>query len=233
MSLTGGSLAARLHQVALLHEDDEIAVLVKPAGLAVHGGAGEKGKTLLDVLAEADPATSWSLVHRLDKSTSGVMVVAKGAEVASSLAAAWDSTQKNYVALVFGQMSATTITKPLSDKHGKVQSAVTQVTSARALATTTLLEIALHTGRKHQIRKHLADAKHPIVADDKYGDFRRNKAFTRALRDRGAARPKHLFLAAVCLTLADGRRFEAPLPKAWRAALEAEGCLVDELAFLT
>lgn len=224
---------ARLQQVALLHEDDDIAVVSKPAGLAVHGGAGEQGKTLLDVLAEADRSTSWSLVHRLDKSTSGLMVVAKRPEVAAALAAEWDSTQKNYVALVFGQMSATTITKPLSDKHGKVQSAVTEVTSARVLETTTLLEVALHTGRKHQIRKHLADAGHPIVADDKYGDFRRNKAFVRTQRDRGAPRPKHLFLAAVRLTLADGRRFETPLPKAWRVALEAEGCLVDELAFLT
>lgn len=224
---------ARLQQVALLHEDDDIAVLVKPPGLAVHGGAGEKKKTLLDVLGAADPATSWTLVHRLDKATSGVMVVAKSAAVASSLAAQWDSTQKNYVALAFGHMSATTITRPIVDKHGNKQSAVTQVTSAQPLASTTLLHITLHTGRKHQIRRHLADAGYPIAMDDKYGDFRRNKAFVRALREHGAPRPKHLFLAAVRLVLADGRAFDAPLFDVWRAVLEAEGSAVDELAFLT
>lgn len=224
---------ARLSKVALLHEDDDLAVVIKPPGLAVHGGAGETKKTLLDVLADASGHRGWSLVHRLDKATSGIMVVAKRADIASQLGAEWDSTEKNYVALAFGAVRARTMTTPIADKHGAKQSAVTILEPRASLETTTLVDVMIPTGRKHQIRRHLSEAGHPVVLDDKYGDFAANKRFVKAVRARGAPRPKELFLYASRLVLPDGRAFAAALPSWWRAALEADGAAVDELDFLS
>lgn len=162
-------------------------------------------------------------MHRLDKGTAGVLLVAKRPEVATALSAEWDSTQKIYEALVFGAVEPQTITTPIADKHGKTQSAVTQIDAAGRGEDVTRLSVRIHTGRKHQIRRHLAGIGHPVVMDDRYGDFRKNKDFAKAIRAKGGSRPRHPFLRAVRIVLTDGRSFEAPPPASWGEVLAAIG----------
>jgi tRNA pseudouridine32 synthase/23S rRNA pseudouridine746 synthase/23S rRNA pseudouridine1911/1915/1917 synthase len=171
----------------ILHEDDDIIVINKPAGLLSVGTPTDKIKTaqyiLTDYVRKGNPKSHKRIfvVHRLDQWTSGVLLFAKTEDVKFRLQDEWQNTEKMYVAVVHGQMDpkegkissylaenkAFTVYSTSDRKKGKLSH-----TAYRTLKETpqfSLLEITLLTGRKNQIRVHLADRGHPIVGDRKYG----------------------------------------------------------------
>ncbi len=211
-------------QGCVLHEDDDLMVLNKPSGLAVHGGSG-LGYGVIEALRAVRPGGGrLELVHRLDRDTSGCLLLAKNRVTLAALHALLrrGGVEKRYLALVAGrwQGGERVLDGALSrvrvapharrvrlDAAGKA--ARTVLRPRRRFEHCTLLEVALHTGRTHQIRVHAASIGHPLAGDDKYGDF----GFNREMRERGLRR---LFLHAQRLRFRmpdDGRRYdlEAPL----------------------
>lgn len=193
---------------ALLYEDECLLALNKPAGVAVHGGSGVAFGVIEQLRRARPQAPLLELVHRLDRDTSGVLLVAKKRGALKRLQDQFRarSTGKTYLALVRGQWPArhTVIDVPLhkyvlpdgerrvrvTDAHDpQGQRAISLVSvlgmvqpppglSADA-AQMTLLAVTIKTGRTHQIRVHLAHAGHPIAGDDKYGDFEWNRQLAR------------------------------------------------------
>lgn len=178
----------------ILFEDADILVINKPAGMAVHPGAGRSSGTLVNALLfytkdykQGLPRGSGDdrpgIVHRIDKDTSGVLVVAKNDEAHAALAAQFKShtTVRRYLALVGGVMRDNdgTIDLPLgrdsshrkkiSARTRKARSAVTQYKVLKRYQGLTLLELTLKTGRTHQVRAHLSAIHHPIAGDPVYG----------------------------------------------------------------
>lgn len=180
----------------MLYEDGDVLAVSKPPGMAVHGGAGER-RSVIELLRQAYPKPQeLHLAHRLDKDTGGVLLVAKSAVVARAIGAAWEGYRKIYLALVSGAPEEGTIDRPLSDKEGKVQSARTTIRVIETVGNVTLISAEIETGRTHQIRRHLASIGHPILMDDKHGDFAANKALVKRIREAGGKRPKHALLHA-------------------------------------
>jgi 23S rRNA pseudouridine1911/1915/1917 synthase len=216
----------------VIYDDPDIVVIDKPAGMVVHPGAGHAQGTLVNALLHHVKDLSGiggelrpGIVHRLDRGTSGVMVVAKHDAAHQELSRQFKlrEVEKEYVALVWGVVQAgRRIDSPIGRDPGDRQkmssrarharSAVTRVTGAEHLRGVTLLTVAIHTGRTHQIRVHLSEIGHPIVGDATYGGIRRHiPADLRAV-----ARLERPFLHALRLSFAhpaDGRRldFTAPL----------------------
>jgi len=171
--------------LAIVHEDRDILVINKPAGLVVHPGAGNPAGTLLNALLHHAPALGRlaraGIVHRLDKDTSGLMVVAKTERARQSLIAqlAERSVSREYVAVVNGVMIAgATVDAPIGrSRHHRTRMAVTSagreaVSHVRVLKkyrAHTLVQISLESGRTHQIRVHLAHLRYPIIGDPVYG----------------------------------------------------------------
>lgn len=227
---------AKLRSIAILDEDDELLVVNKPAGMAVHGGAGETGRTVIELLESAyTPRQPLFMVHRLDRPTSGVLLVAKTREAAKELGKSWGEASKTYLAVVRGAYQGPArISRPIPDEDGIARPATTTV-EVRASSTAlepavTLLSARIETGRTHQIRRHLADVGHPVMLDDKYGDFASNKAWVRAIKDTGARAPhkSDLMLHAAELVCphprtGEPRTWRAPVPPGWREALGAAG----------
>lgn len=213
-----GVVGAVARPLEVLFEDDEYLVVNKPAGVPVHGGAGVKVATVVDRILGVRP------VHRLDADTSGALLLARSATAAAAAADAWSTARKAYWALVRGRPAALRLEAPLPDASGRVQAASTRATPMAASneADCALLHVELGTGRTHQIRRHLADAGHPILMDDRYGDFSANKAFRRRVREAGASNPKHALLHARSLEWR-GRAVVAPLPERWAPWLKAAG----------
>jgi len=178
----------------ILYEDDAVIALDKPAGVAVHGGSGISHGVIERLRALRPMAPFLELVHRLDRETSGVLLLAKKRRALTQFHEQIRAghTDKRYLALVPGpwRRGSVTLDSPLAkhlldggDRRVTVsadgQEAATRVRIERSLAGYTLLEAKLLTGRTHQIRVHLAHAGAPICGDDKYGDFELNKRLTR------------------------------------------------------
>ncbi|MGH9373071.1 MAG: RluA family pseudouridine synthase [Vicinamibacterales bacterium] len=217
----------------IVFEDPDVVVLDKPGGMVVHPAAGHDSGTLVNALlhhvkdlsgvgGEARPG----IVHRLDRGTSGLMVVAKHDQAHQELARQFHDreVEKEYTALVWGvvhagrRIDAAIGRDPgdrqkMSTRARRARSAVTRVTFARHFRGVSLIKVAIATGRTHQIRVHLSAIGHPIVGDVTYGGVHRRVANNL----RAVLRLERPFLHAsrLCFTHpADGRRveFDSPLP---------------------
>lgn len=221
----------------VLYEDDALLVVNKPAGLAVHGGSGVSYGVIEQLRHERPGAPFLELVHRLDRDTSGVLMLAKkrSALVALHQQMRSGEARKYYVTLVRGkwanakqkvQLALHKYVLPSGERRVKVSPegapSVTIFRLKSAKPGYSLLEAELKTGRTHQIRVHLAHLGFPIAGDDKYGDYEANKEMARF----GL---KRMFLHAAKLVVhhpATGQEmvFEAPLApdlSAFLARLEA------------
>lgn len=169
----------------VLYEDSEVIVLDKPAGLVVHPGAGNPAGTLVNALLHRDPGLAAlpraGIVHRLDKDTSGVMVVARTLPAHTSLVEQLSAREvhRQYLAVVVGALVSGGTANAAIDRHPRDRlrmavredgrDAVTHYRLRERFRAHTLLECRLETGRTHQIRVHMQHLKHPIVGDPLYG----------------------------------------------------------------
>jgi 23S rRNA pseudouridine955/2504/2580 synthase len=222
-------------KLPILFEDDHLLAIDKPAGLAVHGGSGIAHGVIESLRSMRPDARFLELVHRLDRETSGVLMVAKrrSALVALHEAMRGHDIDKRYLVGVKGRfrnelqrvkVGLEKRTTAAGEKHVSVsEGGQSSETVFRRLARGeqhSFLEAQLLTGRTHQIRVHLAYLKHPVLGDDKYGDFELNKALRKSTL-------KRMFLHAASLTLAhpatgETLRLESPLPEDLRRFWEAE-----------
>lgn len=225
-------LKARLDQ-ALLYEDERILVINKPAGMAVHGGSGVSAGVIETLRALRGDASRLELVHRLDRDTSGCLLISKRSSVLRTLHELMreNRVDKRYLALVAGswRKGAKTVDAPLRkntlqggervvrvDADGKP--AQTRFKRLERFEDATLVEVELITGRTHQIRVHAAWLGSPVLGDSKYGDAEQN----RRLRELGLRR---LFLHAhrIGFRWPGEQRdtvIEAPLPEALQSVLD-------------
>jgi 23S rRNA pseudouridine1911/1915/1917 synthase len=181
-----------LHRVparglAILYEDRDILVVDKPCGLLTIGTDREKARTAYFALTDyvrkgaEQSRNRIFIVHRLDRETSGLLVFAKNIEAKRCLQGRWDQTTKRYLAVVHGRCEkrSETISTYLEESSahrvystavpGKGKLAQTTYTVLKETQDLTLLDVELLTGRKHQIRVHLAERGHPVVGDKRYG----------------------------------------------------------------
>jgi 23S rRNA pseudouridine1911/1915/1917 synthase len=225
----------------IIFQDADIVVLDKPAGMVVHPAAGHTGGTLVNALLHHVKDLSGvggelrpGIVHRLDRGTSGVMVVAKHDRAHQELSRQFSDreVEKEYIALVWGVVQAGRRIdaaigrdpgdrKKMSTRARRARSAVTRVTYAHHFPGVSLLKVAIATGRTHQIRVHLNAIGHPIVGDATYGGVHRRVA--RNLR--AVMRLERPFLHSARLAFThpgDGRRveFESPLPPDLQSVLD-------------
>lgn len=221
----------------IIFEDDDILLINKPAGMVVHPAPGHPRDTLVNAVLHHAPSISIQgsnrpgIIHRLDKDTSGVMVIAKSNRAQMSLAEQWQerSVIKRYTTLVAGvvEEDSATIDAPIGRNTVNRQQmtttrsgreAITHFTVVERFEDTTLLDVQIETGRTHQIRVHLAFIGFPVVGDALYG----NKVSARIAERLGVERQ---FLHASSLGIRvpssnEHRTFDAPLPAEMAEVLE-------------
>ena len=225
----------------ILFQDRDVIVVDKPAGMVVHPAAGHASGTLVNALLHHVDDLSGiggekrpGIVHRLDRGTSGLMVVAKHDAAHAELARQFEDreVEKEYIALVWGVVQAgrridaaigrdPVNRQKMSARAKHAREAVTRITRAHHLPGLTVCQVAIHTGRTHQIRVHLSAIGHPIVGDALYGGVHR-----RVPGDiRAVQRLTRPFLHAARLAFThprDGRRMQyiTPLPADLEAVLD-------------
>jgi 23S rRNA pseudouridine955/2504/2580 synthase len=219
----------------VVYEDDALLIVNKPAGAAVHGGSGVSHGVIESLRAALPKVKLLELAHRLDRDTSGLLIVARKRRALVELHRMLreGEIEKVYLALVHGRWSGGE--RELRERlhkyvtsggerrvavHGAGQTAVTRVRPVAVAEAYSLLELRLMTGRTHQIRVHLAHAGHPVLGDDKYGDFGLDRAMARKAA-------KRLFLHASRLAFAHpvtgaALRLEAPVPPEMRRFAEQQ-----------
>jgi 23S rRNA pseudouridine955/2504/2580 synthase len=218
-------------EAAILSEDRDFLVIDKPPGIASHGGSGVSFGAI-ELLRAARPRDALELVHRLDRDTSGVLVLAKKRSALTALQAEIREgrVEKRYLALLAGALPQQNliVDAPLRkfalqggermvriDEDGKPSRS--RFSEVERYPSATLAEIAIETGRTHQIRVHAAHIGHPVAGDEKYGD----REFNRSMREAGL---KRLFLHAARFEFSLGERsfgFSAPLPDELKNVLDA------------
>ena len=228
--------------LVVVHDDPDIIVVEKPAGMVVHPAAGHGSGTLVNALLHHVRDLSGiggqlrpGIVHRLDRGTSGLMVVAKHDQAHAALSRQFREreVEKEYLTLVWGEVHAgrridTPIgrdpkhRKKISTRSRRPRDAVTRVVRAESVSGTSFLHVVIDTGRTHQIRVHLSAIGHPVVGDPTYGGVRRHPL----PRQRAVQRLDRPFLHAAGLAFRhprDGRtlRFASELPPDLRAVLDA------------
>jgi 23S rRNA pseudouridine1911/1915/1917 synthase len=227
--------------IEILYQDLDLAVLNKPAGMVIHPGAGHGSGTLVNALLHHLTDLSGiggqlrpGIVHRLDRGTSGVMVIAKHDRAHQELARQFHDreVEKEYIALVWGVVQAgrridaaigrdPDNRQKMSSRAKYAREAVTRITRAHHMPGLTLCQVAIHTGRTHQIRVHLSAIGHPVVGDSLYGGIHR-----RVPGDiRAVQRLERPFLHAARLAFthpSEQRRmqFIVPLPADLEAVLD-------------
>lgn len=195
-----------------MFENQDIITIIKPCGVAVQGGAGISNPLIDDI--DRIYSKKHFLIHRLDKDTEGILIVGKTSTAAAKYSKILNSpeTKKEYIALVSGNVesSSGTIKIPL-EKDGRLVNAVSKYKVLEKKSDFTKLAVSIETGRMHQIRIHMAKAGHPIIGDDKYGNFKLNKELK---KNMGV---KKLMLAAIKLELyispAEKKIFTCPVPE--------------------
>jgi 23S rRNA pseudouridine955/2504/2580 synthase len=226
--------APRPLALPVVYEDAALLVIDKPSGVAVHGGSGVSYGVIESLRAARPQAKVLELAHRLDRDTSGLLVIAKkrSALVELHRMLREGEVEKIYVAVAAGRWGGgarelrESLHKHVTARgerrvsvHADGQQAATRVKPLAVDRDLSLLELRLLTGRTHQIRVHLAHAGHPVVGDDKYGDFELN----RRLAKQGA---KRLLLHARRLAFrhplsGETLRLEAPLPADMQAFVKS------------
>ncbi len=218
---------------AILFEDSHLLVIDKPAGLAVHGGSGLR-LGLIEALRAMRPGAELELAHRLDRDTSGCLMISKRRSALRALHAQLrdGDMEKRYTALLGGPLAEPKVRcrAPLLKGQSRGGERIVRVDPAagkpaetlfrrrRSYGDLTLVDVTLMTGRTHQIRVHAAHLGAPVVGDDKYGDTETNRRLS-------ALGLRRLFLHAASLRLrpradAEPMVVEAPLPEALRAVLD-------------
>ncbi|MGD9153059.1 MAG: RluA family pseudouridine synthase [Gammaproteobacteria bacterium] len=206
----------------ILYEDADLLIINKPVGIAVHGGSGIR-LGLIELLRIMRPKEPYlELVHRLDRNTSGCLVIAKKPSVLRKLhnLLRENKMQKIYIALTLGHWRKKinkvdiALRKNVLSSGERVirasdqgKAAFTEFKVVKDFSVASLVEVKLHTGRTHQIRVHAQISGHPIAGDDKYGD----RAFNRIMRDKGLRR---MFLHAekIAFTSTSGKRISITAP---------------------
>lgn len=233
--VSGGHLRNRLKQ-SIIFEDDGFIVINKPSGIAVHGGSGVSFGVIEGLRADRPESKFLELAHRLDKETSGCLMLAKSRAVLIEIQQAMqnNNVEKSYLALVKGQWpkGKSTVNAPLKknqlssgerlvrvDVSGKPS--VTHFKVAQKYSEANLVEVTLETGRTHQIRVHCQFSNQPIAGDDKYGD----RQFNESMKGLGL---KRLFLHASRLSFrhplsGEKIQLEAPLPDDLKSVLDKLG----------
>ena len=231
----------------IVYEDDDIIVVDKPAGLVVHPGAGNESGTLANALVFHFNQLSGTagrirpgIVHRIDKETSGLLVVAKDDQAHEHLSDQFRDRLvfKLYVALVYGRVSEShgEIEAPIGrSPHNRTKMAVLRGGAGRTAHTLfevesrfnefTLLNVQIKTGRTHQIRLHMSHIGHPVAGDQTYGSGRAKFVHDPAIRARIQSLGRH-FLHSAELRFAHPKtgavlRFSSPLPEELKAVLGA------------
>lgn len=227
---------APAREFPVLFEDESVLAVDKPAGTAVHGGSGVSFGVIEQLRMARPQARFLELVHRLDRETSGILLLAKKRSALKALQDQFREreTGKTYLALVAGAwpLNKKVLDKPLhkylledGERRVKVvarddpdgMKSVTLVKVRSRCERYSLLEVTIKTGRTHQIRVHLASEGLPILGDDKYGDFELNKALQKPAVGEGVVPLRRMFLHAWRLQFnhpASGERIEltCPLP---------------------
>jgi len=214
----------------IVHEDNHLLVIDKPAGVAVHGGSGVSYGVIEQLRAARPEAKFLELVHRLDRETSGLLLLAKKRSALTNLHDQMREglTDKRYLTAVSGnwvnkrqhvKLPLHKYTTPDGERRVVVQAggmeSHTVFSLLRKWEKFALLEAELKTGRTHQIRVHLASSGFPILGDEKYGDFALNKQLQKATETRGALRRMFLHAYKITFTHPDSgakMTLQAPLP---------------------